>query len=184
MATTTTKARVTAAEFLAMDLGEGLHELVRGEIIELPPPGYWHGFVCLNAGAILRDFGRRTGHGHVASNDSMVGIDDETVRGADVCYYSEARWPRAQVEQGPPPVPPDVVVEVLSPHDRTSKVLEKVGDYLAAGVPVVIVLNPERRDATVYRGDVPTPTVLAADGVLEGMPELPGFRCRVDEFFA
>src|SRR5512135_1287360 len=97
----TAAKKITAAEFRAMDLGDGLHELVRGEIVELTPPEYWHGYICLNIGAILREFGRRTGHGHVASNDSCVDVSDDTVRGADVAYYSEARWPRERVGQEP-----------------------------------------------------------------------------------
>jgi Uma2 family endonuclease len=181
---TVTKARITAEEFMNMDLGDGLFELVRGEIVKVPPAEFWHGFICGNIGAILRDFGRRTGHGHVATNDSAVIINPDTVRGADVCYYSEARWPRAQVGQGPPPVPPDLVVEVYSPSNRPGEMLEKVSEYLRAGVPMVWTVHPERRNLTIYRGDDPTPLVLTETDVVENLPELPGFHCRVAEFFA
>lgn len=180
---TATKTRITAEEFLKMDLGEGIHELVRGEIITLSPPEYWHGIVCLNAGSILRDFGRRTGHGHVGSNDSTVGISDITVRGADLCYYSEARWPRSRVGLERPPVPPDLVVEVLSPSDRPGKVFEKLADYLSAGVLMIWFIDPRRRTLAIYRLDDPTPTVLAEADHVEGLAELPGFRCQVAEFF-
>jgi len=181
---TATKAGITAAEFLKMDLGAGSFELVRGEIIELPPPNYAHGLVCGNAYFILSGFGRRTGHGHAASNDSAVGISGDTVRGADVCYFSEARWPRAQVGQDLPPVPPDLVVEVYSPGDRPAKMFAKVADYLAAGVLMVWVLHPQRRNLTIYRQDEPTSLLLAESASVEDLPELPGFRCRVAEFFA
>ena len=183
-AATATKAGITADEFMKMDLGEGLHELVRGEIIEVPPPNYEHGMICLNAGALLHGFGRRTGHGHVASNDSAVGISDDTVRGADVCYFSEARWPRAQVGQGLPPVPPDLVVEVYSPSDRPAKMLAKAADYLAVGVLMVWVLHPQLRNLTIYRRDDPTTHILTAADFVGNLPELPGFRCQVAEFFA
>ena len=183
LAAAATKAKITAGEFMEMDLGEGLHELVRGEIVEVPPPNYAHGLVCGNAYFILSGFGRRTGHGHAASNDSAVGISDVTVRGADVCYFSEARWPRAQVGQGLPPVPPDLVVEVYSPSDRPAKMLAKVSDYLAVGVLMVWVLNPGRRTLTIYRQDDPESPTLAEAAYLEDLPELPGFRCQVAEFF-
>ena len=119
-----------------MDLGEGVHELVRGEIVTMSPPQMSHGIVCFTTANLLHDFGRRTGHGYVATNDSTVLIDDENVRGADVCYYSEARWPRARALQERPPVPPDLAVEVLSPSDRPGETRVKVGDYHRAGVVV------------------------------------------------
>jgi Uma2 family endonuclease len=181
---TTTKPLITAEEFLRMDLGEGLRELVRGEVIEIAPGEYWHGLICVNIANLLLAFGRQTGHGHVASNDSTVGISDLTVRGADVCYYSEARWPRARVGQERPPVPPDLVVEVYSPSNRPAEMLEKVADYLSAGVPMIWIVHPRRRTLAIYRGDDPTPTVLNEADVVEGIPELPGFRCQVAEFFA
>ena len=173
----------TVDEFMKMDLGEGTHELVRGKIVAMPPAGYLHGFVCVNVSALLHDFGRRTGHGHAASNDSAVGINDDTVRGADVSYYSEARWPRAQVGRGLPPVPPDLAVEVYSPSNRPGEMLEKVADYLGAGVLMVWVIHPDRRNLTIYRGDDPTPVVLDEANFVEGLPGLPGFRCQVAEFF-
>lgn len=46
------------------------------------------------------------------------------------------------------------------------------------------MLHLGRRDLTVYRPDDPTPTVLDETAVIEDLPELPGFRCRVAEFFA
>ncbi len=184
MATVTETRKITADEFMDMDLGEGLHELVDGEIIEVPQPEYAHGYVCGNSYAAFREYGRRTGHGHAATNDSCVRIDEFNVRGADVSYYSEARWPRSRVGVERPPVPPDLVVEVRSPSDRPGKLLQKVANYLSGGVLAVLVLNPPRRSVTVYRGDTSDPLVLHGSDILENLPELPGFRCEVAEFFA
>ena len=46
MATVAEPKLLTAEEFMAADLGEGTFELVRGEIIELPPAMPEHG-VCV-----------------------------------------------------------------------------------------------------------------------------------------
>ncbi len=173
----------TAEEFMKMDLGDGLFELVRGRIVAMPPPRYRHGFVCLTVGILLGEYGRRTGLGHAASNDSAIGISNVTVRGADVCYYSEARWPQAEIGEGLPPVAPDLVVEVYSPSNRPAEMLEKVGDYLGAGALMVWVLHPEKQNLTIFRQDDPTPIVLAGKDVVGDLPELPGFRCQVAEFF-
>lgn len=175
--------KITAREFLAMDLGEGLHELVRGEIVTMDPPEPAHGYICGNVVGILREFGRRIGHGYVAGNDSAVEISDDAVRGADVSYHSEARWPKARLAEGYAKVAPDLTVEVYSPSNRPREMQEKVADYLRAGGLVVWVLHPKRRTLTIYRHDDPTPAVLGQDATIENLPELPGFRCAVADFF-
>jgi Uma2 family endonuclease len=73
---------------------------------------------------------------------------------------------------------------VDSPGNRPEEMLEKIRDDLRAGVPMVWVVHPERRTLTIYRGDDPTPLVLTETDVVENLPELPGFHCRVAEFFA
>lgn len=182
MAIATGTRKVIADEFMKMELGEGRCEMVKGEVIEIPPAGPRRGAVGLNAGAIFRDFGRRTGHGHAMGNDSVVIIDEHNVRRPDVQYFSEARWPKAKVGDAPPPIPPDLVVEVRSPSDRWADILAKVADYFRAGVPLVLVLQPKPRTVTIFREDADSVT-LADSETLENLPELPGFRCIVSEFF-
>ena len=48
MATDVTTKLLTAEEFMAADLGDGNFELVRGEVIKLPPAMPEHGRVCVN----------------------------------------------------------------------------------------------------------------------------------------
>ncbi|HKI20124.1 MAG TPA: Uma2 family endonuclease, partial [Isosphaeraceae bacterium] len=72
MATATTTKLVTAEEFMAADLGEGSFELVRGEVVEVPPAMPEHGRVCGNAFYLLETYGRQTGLGYALSNDSAV----------------------------------------------------------------------------------------------------------------
>ena len=59
--------------------------------------------------------------------------------------------------------PPLLCVEILSPADQMSRVLVKVADYLAFGVPCVWVIDPRKRSATIYTAsDVYSPV----DGIL------------------
>jgi Uma2 family endonuclease len=185
MATEAKPKLITAEEFMRMDLGEGMHELVRGEIIEMPPPGQRHGRICFKAAMILERFGTQTGHGYALTNDVAVQTErgPDSVRGADVTYFSNARWPESQIVAGIPPVPPDLVVEVYSPSDRPGKMGEKISEYLNAGVAMVWVLYPERRALRIERLEDPVPMILEDGQAVEGLPELPGFRCLVSEFF-
>ncbi len=185
MATAATTKLMTAEEFMAADLGAGKFELVRGEVVELPPAMPEHGRVCVNACYTLETYGRQSGRGYALSNDSAVLTerDPDTVRGADVCFYSHARWPRSQVGNDLPPVPPDLAVEVVSPRNRPGVLFKKISEYLTAGVSLVWVVYPKQRCVAIYRPDEAAPSVLCEDQVLENLPELPGFRCTVAEFF-
>jgi Uma2 family endonuclease len=186
MASVTKPKLMTAEEFMNADLGEGSFELVRGEVVEVPPAMPEHGRVCGNVFYVLESYGRQTGLGYALSNDSAVQTarDPDTVRGTDVCYYSHARWPRSEVGSHVPPVAPDVAVEVLSPGNRPDKVLKKVGEYIDAGAPMVWVVDPKKRRVLVYRPDEVDLFIFNEDQVLENFAELPGFRCAVADFFA
>ena len=68
-------------------------------------------------------------------------------------------------------------MEVLSPSDRTGRVLAKVGDWIDAGARLVWIVDPERRIARVYRADG-TQSILNEDDSLDGEDVLPGFIAR------
>jgi Uma2 family endonuclease len=181
---TTPKILMTAAEFLNADCARGSFELIKGEVVPVSPGNKEHGTVAINVGAILREYGRRTGYGYVSGLDMAVqtGHAPDSIRGADIAFYSHARLPRDQSRRGIPKVPPDLVAEIVSPGNRPGDLDEKVREYLGAGVLLVWIVHPDRRDVTVYRPGVASATIAATE-VLENLPELPGFRCRVSEFF-
>jgi Uma2 family endonuclease len=184
MATVVETKLLTAEEFMAADLGEGRFELVRGEIIPVPPTMPMHGRVCSKIVRILDTFGVQSGYGYCLS-DSAVSTErgPDTVRGPDISFYSNARWPESRVGFVLPPLPPDLVVEVVSPSNRTGAILKKTLEYLEAGVPLIWIVHPRQRYVTVYRGGEAEPIVLREGDFLENLPELPGFRCPVADFF-
>jgi len=185
MATDVKTKLLTAEEFMAADLGEGTFELVRGEVIQMPPTMPEHGRVCVNVVFALETYGRQTGYGYALSNDSAVVTErgPDTVRGADVCFYSQERWPRSQVGSTLPPVSPDLVVEVYSPGNRRGEILEKLAEYLRVGIPLVWIVYPKSRTVAIHRFLDEPPDVLKQDAVIENLPELPGFRCPAADFF-
>lgn len=87
-------------------------ELVRGRIIRRPPTDRKHGYVCGQAYYLLRQFVDEHDLGRVMSNDTGVITKrgPDTVRGADVCYYSYARLPKGPLAKGYGPEVPELVV--------------------------------------------------------------------------
>jgi len=176
---------MTALEFMEADLGDGTFELVKGEVVRMAPPSPEHGRLCSNVGFVLESFGRRSGLGYTLCNDSAVQTRraPDTVRGPDVCFYSQSRLPRSELGTGIPPVPPDLAVEVYSPGNRQWEVQAKVSEYLEIGVALIWVVYPRSRSVAIYRPDGQPPVVLKEDQVIENLPELPGFRCPVADLF-
>jgi Uma2 family endonuclease len=179
MATTASRP-ATEADLRAMPHDGYRYELVDGEIRRMSPAGWRHGGVCFALGGRLREFVKARKLGHVAGSDTGVRLPDGNVRAPDVCFVATGRFEGDKGPVGFSPIVPDLAVEVLSPDDRPRAILDKVGEYLEAGVRLVWVIDPESRTATRYRSlnDV---RVLSVDDDLEGEDVVPGFRCPLAE---
>ena len=178
------QALLTAEEFADLpDDGRSL-ELVEGRIIELPPPQRFHGKVCFRVAWVLGGHVMAHDLGTILTNDSgiITRRDPDSVRGADVAYYSYARMPRDSEDDGYSEVAPELIFEVKSPSNRWRDVEAKVTEYLNLGSLVVCVLDPETKTARLYRPDQPA-RVLGPDDELTFPECLPGFVAAVTLFF-
>lgn len=78
--------------------------------------------------------------------------------------------------------PAVLMAEILSPHDTTDEVADRVEEYLDCGVRVVWVISTRFRTVTVHRRDS-EPVLFNRTQILSGDPELPGFSSPVADFF-
>jgi Uma2 family endonuclease len=175
---------LTAEEYarIASEI-DGRTELVRGRMVVMPPPQTAHGYWCIHIAGILRDFVRANQLGRVVGNDGGVQTehDPDTVRGADVAYYSYDRVPRGPLPKGYWPAP-ELAVEVKSRDDRWKTIHKKVAEYLDVGVLTVVVIDPEKQLIHVTTPDHETETLKLGDTLT--LPEsLPGFSVPVREIF-
>ncbi len=183
-----TQQEMTAGEFYDwVHRPENRHrffELDRGEAVEMPPPGPFHGFVCGNVARILGIFAVQRRKGYVCTNDAglLVERDPDTVRGPDVTFYEDTQI-AAEVPREYAVRPPVLAVEVLAPNDRINKTNHRITQMLRAGVAMVWLVDPDSRDVSVYRLEQ-DPLLLVDAQELIGDPVLPEFRCKVAEFFA
>lgn len=177
---------MTAEEFVRLHGDESGVELVKGRVVRLPMPGVEHGEVCISAGTIFKNFAKANHLGRVLGNDTFVrvGTNPDTYRGADVCFISYAKLPKDQPRpKGPLEQPPELVIEVRSPTDRMGDIQIKVGEYLNAGVAVVVLLDPNVEAASIYRQSDDFPQRLSNGDELTLPDILPGFAVPVREFF-
>lgn len=57
---------------------------------------------------------------------------------------------KSQPVERVPTRPPFLCIEIVSPEDRLTRIMEKVKEYLAFGVPHIWVVDPENRIAFSY----------------------------------
>jgi Uma2 family endonuclease len=161
----------------------GRVELIEGELIHMAPTGYTHGRIESKFATILRQYVERQNLGEVFTGE--VGIythrNPDTVRGADVAYVSNERFSQVQ-SNSYLDVAPELIVEVLSPDDRWSAVMEKLAEYFTIGVQSVWVADPQHQHVFVYQSLTEVEQFTANDE-LNGGTILPGFTAQVTEFF-
>jgi Uma2 family endonuclease len=182
MSATTTKKLLTAEEFFLLpDPDDGSQqELVRGEVVTMPPPGGLHGVTCSKTGRRIGNFVEDNDRGTVACNDTgfITERGPDSVRGPDISYWAKHRL--KEVPVGYIDIAPDMLVEVLSPSNTSKQIRAKLKEYFAKGVRLVWVIAPEDRTLTIYR----TPDegrVLHDTATVTGDDVLQGFTCRVSD---
>jgi Uma2 family endonuclease len=145
---------ISAEQLLVMPDEGWRYELVEGELRRMSPAGRQHGRVAMNFAWRLAQFVRERSLGVVfaAETGFLLRREPDTVRAPDVAFVRAARSPESESGEGFFPGAPDLAVEVVSPSDSFSEVEEKVFQWLGAGAGAVLVLNPSRRNASLYRG--------------------------------
>lgn len=173
---------ITTEEFAALPSSRH-QELVRGEVVDLMPPGGLHGQIAITVGMLLKLWARQGSGGIVgAESGFIIEQQPDTVRSPDVYYVRPERVPEHGVPEGFWPIAPDLAVEIVSPSDTADEVRAKVSEYLAAGTTEVWVVYPRRRELVAHTPDGFARTY-GPEATLTSTELLPGFSLAVKELF-
>ena len=113
----------------------------------------------------------------------LLARNPGTVRAPDIAFVSAERFAPHANDTGFLPLAPDLVVEVVSPHDRYSEVQEKIDAWLQAGTLVVLVADPRRQTMRRIDATGGTQTFRLGDTLtLPGL--LPGWELAISAVFA
>jgi Uma2 family endonuclease len=173
---------VTAEELLHLPRDDRRYELVAGRLIRMSPVGGQHGTIVVQLILLIGGYVREKRLGQVFTEVGfIIAANPDTVRAPDVAFVrreSVGSTPLRGFWNGAP----DLAVEVLSPEDRPSEVREKIEEYLAGGVEVVVVVDPDGATLDVHRRGEAVLT-LGIEDELDLGDVVAGFRCRVREVF-
>lgn len=141
-----TRARVSPEEYLATAY-ETDPELVRGELIPRSMPDLVHSGV---QGRLIVIVGSLTGsHRLLPAPELRLRLADDLIRVPDISVFRGA-FPAERV----PTSPPYAVIEIVSPDDRHTELLQKLDEYHRWGVPHVWLVDPWLEKLSVYDGDL------------------------------
>jgi Uma2 family endonuclease len=164
-----------------------LYEVVNGQRREIPPMGALAGMVASMLSQYLGAFAtqHRLGLVVVEVLFRLVGSGDKQRR-PDVAFVGYGHLPDPALPPEDPPnwdVIPDLAVEVVSPTNTASEILDKIQDYFGSGVRLVWVVYPKHRQVYVYESLTQT-AILRENDELDGGAVLPGFRLKIAALFA
>ncbi|WP_254244164.1 Uma2 family endonuclease [Hymenobacter sp. BRD128] len=115
--------------------------------------------------------------GYVYESSAGFALPDGSIRSPDAAWLSKEKFAQLTEAQRQkfPPVCPEFVVEVRSPSDGLAALRRKMEDYLANGVQLALLLDPEAEKATIYRPNQAPVEVADFNQEISAAPELPGF---------
>lgn len=139
------KAIMAVSEYLRTSWPDGDREYVRGEIVEKPMPPKAHALIQKR---LLLLFNRwEASIGLCALPELRCAVAPGVYRLPDVAVFL------GEPEEETPTVPAYVVIEILSPDDRMTVLLEKLREYRDWGVAHVWVVDPEGRRMYEFNSD-------------------------------
>ena len=178
---------IDADAFLEMQLlpeyRDDEYELIDGEMVKMPPPGFVHGELAGEVYYYLRQYVRQHKLGRATVEAGFrSAYDSRLVLRPDVAFVSHARA-QAIRGRGLSPVMPDLAVEIASPSDTRSAMRAKAELYLRNGARLVWLVFPDDERVEVHSSSGESQS-LSADDSLSGGDVLPDFTLELGRLFS
>jgi Uma2 family endonuclease len=175
---------LTLDEWLALPEDEP-GELCSGHLVEEEVPDYVHEVVVAWLIRVLYSWVSSRG-GLVAGSEAKFGIRADRGRKPDLTVYlaESPKPPRRGIIR----IPPDIVVEVISPTPRDVRRdrVEKMDDYAAFGVRFYWMVDPEIRSLEIFELGADgryTRALGATEGVLSEVPGCAGLTLGLSDLW-
>ena len=169
------KNQLTLQEFLNLPPGEGdiTYELVDGQAIPKMSPKKFHSKLTRALLNLIEQCCEGKGEVCPELAVALTRRGRDWLPIPDILYISNERLPPDWYQEGACSVPPDLVIEIISPGQTFGQMAAKAKDYLDAKVLRVWVLDSKARSITVFYPDAAPQTYmgeeLLTDSLFEGL---------------
>ncbi len=148
---------MTLAEFLASPESDQNYEFIDGQAIRKMSPKRFHASLQAELLIFLRTLLQGKGFVYPEWGIVLKRNNQDWCPVPDLTYISIERLP-SDVGNEMCPVPPELVIEIMSEGQTFKEFVAKAGDYLKAGILRVWVIDPMSRTLTLFYPDRPPET--------------------------
>ncbi|MEH2317196.1 Uma2 family endonuclease [Nostoc sp.] len=169
------KNQLTLEEFLNLPPGEGdiTYELVDGQAIPKMSPKKFHSKLTRALLNLIEQCCEGKGEVCPELAVALTRQGQDWMPIPDILYIYNERLPPDWYQEGACSVPPDLVIEIISPGQTFGQMAAKAKDYLDAKVLRVWVVDSKARSITVFYLDAAPQTYmgeeLLTDSLFEGL---------------
>lgn len=155
-----------------------------GELIVMPPTGTFTGMHNAYLTFQLIFWAKNDGTGLGFGPDAGFTLPNGAIRSPDASWIKHERVDGLtdRQKEGFVRIYPDFVVELRSPSDSLSTLLNKMEEYMANGVSLGWLIDPKKRRVYVYRAGEEV-VVLEDPASVSGEPLLRGFELQMNEIW-
>ncbi|OUL23742.1 hypothetical protein BV372_29580 [Nostoc sp. T09] len=175
--------QLTLQEFLNLSPGEGdiTYELVDGQAIPKMSPKKFHSKLTRALLNLIEELCQGKGEVCPELAVTLTRRGRDWAPTPDILYISNERLPADWDDEGACSVPPDLVIEIISPGQTFGQMIAKAKDYLDAQVLRVWVVDSKARSITVFYPDAPPKTFMGDELLTDSLFE--GWEFTVEQLF-
>jgi Uma2 family endonuclease len=152
-----------------------------GELIIMPPTSIGTGRSNTRINTRLDLWAMQDGKGFATDSSTGFLLPNGARRSPDAAWILESRY-RPQASRKWPALCPDFVIELRSSSDRLRALRAKMEEYAENGASLGWLIDPIRREVTVYR-PAQEPHVLENPAVVKGEGLVEGFELQMSEIW-
>jgi Uma2 family endonuclease len=172
------------AEFCQLNSDLRIERNSKGQILIMPPATSQTGHFNAEFSAEIAIWNRQQRLGLVFDSSAGFTLPNGSVYAPDAAWIARERWENLEPAQREKfaPTAPDFVAEIRSKSDALQGIKEKMEEYLANGVRLGWLINPEKRETLIYRPGEAVRSV-PFEQALSGEEVLPGFSITLSHIF-
>jgi Uma2 family endonuclease len=141
-------SKLTYADYAKLPDDGRRYEILDGELAVTPAPVPRHQAVSRNLLYVLHGYVRDRGLGEVFDAPIDVILADTTIVEPDLVFVSTAK--RQLITERAIEGPPDLMVEILSPHSQRHDRITKFALYARFGIPHYWIVDTGARSIELY----------------------------------
>lgn len=154
-----------------------------GDLIIMPPTGWETGNRNIEIAYQVQAWSRKTKTGKAFDSSTGFILPNGAKRSPDASWVSQVRLDA--LNPNPDkflPLAPDFAIELRSKSDNLRTVRQKMQEYMAVGVRLGWLINPQDKQVEIYRLNQPV-EILQSPERLSGEAVLPGFILELKEIW-